>query len=161
MLALFVLTLIVSIIFNRALPTNAPGAATGSFGGPTSTNGLLLLGPVLILVGLIFMGFYWWALTVNKRANARRPSFIHTSTMRLDETGMMNHCDAFIFNVEWRGFTLVAASDGHLGLFTSATEGYMVPRRAFDSDDDWQRFVNFAREHWQQTQPAIPPIANA
>lgn len=114
----------------------------------------------LLLPFVIFTVFYLVILNSNKKAQRARPAFQNPSTIALDARAMTQNYGAFTNIVEWRGFTQVIASEEHLGLFTSATDGYVVPRRAFESDEQWQRFVTFARQQWEKTRPVVPPIAN-
>ncbi len=124
-----------------------------------SSNVASILGLVL---PLIVFGAFWTFLIVNqKRAQKAMPAWNEPSTITLDETSVTQQAGAFSNRIEWRGFQKVVATGDHLCLFTTDNDGFVVPRRAFDCDDAWQRYVNFARQHWQKTQPAIPPIANA
>lgn len=156
MLALFVLMAVASVVFKASLgPANPPRVVQAN-SGSVWLSLVSLLAPVAL-----FAVFFFFILKANKKEQAARPAFQEPSTVSLNATGMAHHCGAFTNGIEWRGFTRVAVSNDHLALFTSATEGYVVPRRAFDAPDDWQRFVGFARQNWEQTRPPVPPIANA
>lgn len=110
---------------------------------------------------LVFaFGLFYIAL-IMMRARKDQQNFSKDICIALTETDVTSQTETSIQTVKWRGLLLVVATKDHLCLFTARNEGFVVPRRAFDSEGDWQRFADFALEHWQRTQPAVPPIANA
>ena len=155
LLALFALILVASFVFHRALASRAIAPRADTSGTPNLTTVMLLLASV------IFYLVVWGVLVINnKKSRAANPNFAEPTLLALDESALTRRCGAFFIRVEWNGIARVIASETHLILMTSPIEGFIAPRRAFDREADWQRFVDFARQQWQRAQPAVPPIAN-
>lgn len=152
LLALFALLIVATFVFSNMVARNLPHAAS-------EPSFLSMIWPLAAI--MLFLVFYFVVLQQRKNARAKLPAFTEQTTIAFDEIGVSQNVGAFSNRIEWRGFHKVIATANLLCLLTSANDGTIVPRRAFTSDDDWQRFVNFARESWQKTQPVVPPIANA
>ena len=52
--------------------------------------------------------------------------------------------------VSWRAFRRVSRRDDRLFLFVSRQSAYIVPRRAFASDREFEEFVAEAEERWEK-----------
>lgn len=127
--------------------------APGAWRWPGVLN--MLVPQLIFALSLFYMAGMLFKLRQKQR------DFFESNSITLDTNGATRHTEDSANSVKWRGIRRVVATDEYLGLFVGAGEGFIVPRRAFNSDDDWQRFVNFARQQWQHTQPDVPPIANA
>ena len=115
---------------------------------------------VLVPQFIFAMVLFYLALVVFK-ARQKQRAFSEPNRVTLDTNGATQYITHRATSVQWRGIRRVVATNDTLGLLFGAGEGFIVPRRAFDSDDDWQRYVGFAQQHWQKTQSVLPPIANA
>ena len=115
----------------------------------------------LIVPQLVFAAtLLYMALFMFKLRHVQR-KFSEPNRVTLDEYSATRHTTNSANVVQWPGIRRVVTTDDYLGFFTGAGECFIVPRRAFESNEDWQRFVTFAREQWQRAQPTIAPIANA
>ena len=110
---------------------------------------------------VVFDAALIYILVVISRARKEQRKFSEPNHVTLDRNGVTRHTENSAHTVQWRGIKRVAATDNHLCLLSGASAGFVVPRRAFESDDEWQRFINFARDHWEQTRPVPAPIAAA
>ena len=158
MLALFVLLLVASLVFSSELnrrPTRAASAPTGS-------SWMSVLG---LLIPVVIFAVFWFFITqASKKEAAKSVGFVEPTTMRLDAGGTTHVCGAYTNITQWRGIERIASNETHIAFFHDANQGYLVPRRAFESDQSWQRFVDFARERWEASRPIAspaPPIAAA
>ena len=152
LLVLVVMLVVASFVF-RSRVAPAPARIAPAPPGMTLASALSLLVPLVI-----FGAFWFFIIQSNKNQVANRSAFAEPSLVRLDDTGLTNVCGAFSNIIEWRGFTSVVASGEHLALYTGPNQGYIVPRRAFDSDAAWQGFVDFARRSWEGTNPFSRPV---
>ena len=109
----------------------------------------------------VFGAFWIFIIISQRKARLTNPAFNEPSTIALDRQAMSQSAGTLSTRVEWRGMEKVTATNDHLCFFVSDNNGFVVPRRAFDNDDDWHSYVDFARQQWQNAQPVKPPIANA
>ena len=155
LLAVFAIVLVISIVFHWRLASSAsaPIARIGA-------DGLDKVFAVFIPIGLFMVV---WALVMIRNYNVqlKNPMFKESTLITLEAGIITQKCGTSVNRIEWHDIRRVIASDTHLILTTLPNAGFIVPRRAFTSEADWQIFVSFAREQWQKTQPATPPIANA
>lgn len=156
LLALFALVFVASVVFHRMLASRAATPGESEIIGA----GLDKIFALLIPIGL-FMVIWGLLMLKSKNALSKNPMLREPTLITLEENALTRHCGAFFNRIEWHGIARVIASDAHLILMISPTEGFIVPRRAFDSGADWQRFIDFARQQWQRAQPIVPPIAIA
>jgi YcxB-like protein len=56
-----------------------------------------------------------------------------------------------VFDVRWTAFTDIKRTADRLFAFMNHRQAYVVPRRAFDSDEEFNAFVAAAQEHWEQS----------
>lgn len=56
-----------------------------------------------------------------------------------------------VFDVRWTAFTDLKPTADRLFAFMNHRQAYVVPRRAFDSDEQFAAFVAAAQEHWEQS----------
>ena len=155
MLALFALLLVASVTFRASLNRNSPRPAR-----PSNSNPLTTLIPLALPI-IVFTGFYFVILQSNKKAALKRAAFVEPTAMRLAESAVTHVCGPYTNITQWRGIARVISDEKHIIFMVEPERGYIVPRRAFEDDESWQRFIRFASENWQKTQPTVPPIANA
>jgi hypothetical protein len=56
-----------------------------------------------------------------------------------------------VFDARWSAFTDIKRSADRLFAFMNHRQAYVVPRRAFDSDEQFQAFAAAAQERWEQS----------
>jgi YcxB-like protein len=56
-----------------------------------------------------------------------------------------------VFDVRWTAFTDIKRTADRLFEFMNHRQAYVVPRRAFDSDEQFNAFVAAAQENWEQS----------
>ena len=126
---------------------------------PGPVNWLRALG-VILLPELIFAGLLFYVAFQVFKARRKQLAFSEQNRVVLDANGATLHTDGRALAVQWRALRRVVATTDYICLFLGAGEGFIVPRRAFNSDADWQRFVDFASQQWQRDRPTTPPIAS-
>ena len=140
----------------KVKPRPAPNLAGSSWMGSPWASVLGMLIPIVVV------GVFWLVIVrVGKAEQSKSTAFVEESIMRLDRVSATNICGPYTNITQWHGLVCVASSETHIAFLTNVNSGYIVPRRAFNDDQSWQRFVDFAREQWQQSQPTVPPIAAA
>lgn len=55
------------------------------------------------------------------------------------------------FDVRWTAFTEIKRTADRLFAFMNHRQAYVVPRRAFDSDEKFEAFAAAAQERWEQS----------
>ena len=56
-----------------------------------------------------------------------------------------------VSDIRWSAFPDVKSSGERLFAFMSPRQAFIVPRRAFDSDEQFEAFSSAAEEHWEQS----------
>ena len=56
-----------------------------------------------------------------------------------------------VFDVRWTAFTEVKRSSDRLFAFMSHRQAYVIPRRAFDTDEQFEAFAAAAQERWEES----------
>jgi len=155
LLILFGALLAFGIFFRSQLPPPRPSY----YSRPASrgSNWLLLaptVGP-LLMVPI----FYIIIVASNKKARQKLPILTNPSTVTLSEEGFRVEFGPTNNFTRWDGVPRIESTLKHLFLFTLPRDGYIVPHRAFDSDEAFARFSDFARAQCQAAKPQTPPIA--
>jgi len=112
---------------------------------------LIPIGCLLFFVGLV-------RFQVNRNA-AKMKMFNAASQTQLSDEGVANAYSVTRNFWGWADVVGVKSGPAHILLYASATTFVIAPRRAFESEADFERFAEFARTHWQASRPAVPPIA--
>jgi hypothetical protein len=61
----------------------------------------------------------------------------------------------------WKGIRKIVRSKHYLLIYNTALSAYVIPRRAFASVEDWDRFYEFARHRFETShQPASPQVTD-
>ena len=152
---LFSLLLIAGVVFRASLPPARPISYAPTSSGASSWSTLL----ALVLPVVIFGVIYALALQTNKKARIESPIFRHPNTVTLATSDIRSECGPTTTTVRWQGISRVANTPQHLFIFTQPKNAFIVPRRAFDSDEEFARFADFARAHCEAAKPQTPPIA--
>ncbi len=56
-----------------------------------------------------------------------------------------------VSDVRWTAFVDIKRTSDRLFAFMNQRQAYIVPRRAFDSDEEFEAFIVAARDHWEQS----------
>ncbi len=116
----------------------------------------------ILPVGLVIV--FWGFIFTNNRARRNAPILVNPSTVTLSDEDFRVEFGVTAISTQWKGVPRVEQTQTHVFLFTEARDGFIVPHRAFDSDEEFQQFCDFARHHQQAAQPnppEPPPIARA
>ncbi len=60
----------------------------------------------------------------------------------------------------WSGVTNLVTEKNHLFLFTDAENAFVVPKRAFRDESDFEKFVETARQYWELARKQNTPEAS-
>jgi hypothetical protein len=124
--------------------TGPPGAALQAIGVP-----------FLLVCG--FWLFMLWHHKPLRGFNTRTPISII-----LSNEGIAHQSGDAQIQTPWSAIRKVEATQGHLFLWAPANRIFIVPRRAFDSDEGFVQFRDFARRYQEaagRSEPESPPIA--
>lgn len=119
--------------------TGPPGAALQAMGAPL----------------LLFCGFWLFLMWHHKPLrgfNTRTPISITLSNEGI------THQSSSEIQTTWAAVR-IEATKNHLFLWVPSNKILIVPRRAFDSDEEFARFCDFARQRCEEQKPLVPPIA--
>ncbi|MDB5335264.1 MAG: hypothetical protein JWN70_883 [Planctomycetaceae bacterium] len=101
----------------------------------------LLAFPVIVAVALPFS---WWRRRRYWRrllSEEQNKGFLGLCTMVLDDQGIRVSKPSGEGIKYWPAVEQILVSDAYLFLFTSSFDGYVVPRRAFQSDTEFNAFL--------------------
>lgn len=98
---------------------------------------IILLAVVINLVGRKLN----WRWTFKRRSIANKEI-----TLAFSEEGLQSSVADLEGKASWAAIKRVYSSKAHLILFISKLEGFVIPRRAFQSGEAFDRFVSYARE---------------
>jgi hypothetical protein len=120
------------------------------------------VGPFVIWVFLLPFG--WFMIHVNARILFRRnPEMLTGQRMALTPEGVGNDGQFGYGLRRWRGIRKVARTRDHVFLYTTTMSAFLVARRDFGSDEEFNEFVRTARRRWERAKaghdvaPAPPP----
>lgn len=152
------LLLVGTLVFKSQLPP----ARSSSYAPRVhrSTNWVALAPAVL--PGVMFPIFYFLAVSSTKKARQNAPILQHPSTVTLSDQDFRVEFGSTSTTTRWDGVPRVENTPTHLFLFIQPKDGFIVPRRAFDSDEEFARFCDLARRHQEAARPLAPqppPIA--
>ena len=95
------------------------------------------------------------------RAATKLKMFNAPSRTQLSAQGVENAYSVTRMFWGWADVVGMKVGPTHLLIYASANTFVIVPRRALQSDADYERFAEFAQAQWRNAQPAVPPIAVA
>ena len=152
---LLVAVLVAGVMFKIGLAeSHAPRYSRGA----PSVSPLMSLASLFLPMLLLF-GFWLFVLSANNKTQQKAPMLQHPSTVTLSgEEFRVSFGTTTVIN-GWQGVPRVENTATHMFLFTQPKDGYIVPRRAFASDEEFARFCDFARAHCEVAKPVTPPIA--
>jgi hypothetical protein len=104
----------------------------------------LLLGPPLfIAVALAHIKWRTGRLSKRMLAEGRNSGFYGQCALSLDEHGIRESKENGESMRKWSAVEKVITTKAHLFVYTSGVEGFVIPRRAFGSESDFEQFVRF------------------
>ena len=95
------------------------------------------------------------------RAASKLKLFDVPSQTQISAQGVSNSYSVTRMFWGWADVNNVKIGPTHLLIYASANTFVIVPRRAFQSDAEYEHFADFAQAQWSSAQPAVPPIAAA
>lgn len=113
----------------------------------------------LVLPFVLALVFYLALLVFNRRKMAKQPMFVAPITMRLNEEGIEGTGAVGRDTIFWKAVHKIIETPTHLFVLNSPQGGFIIPKRAFASEEEAARFIGFARENYQSAQPQVPPIS--
>ena len=113
----------------------------------------------LLLPMVLLVAFWWFILSSSRKAQAKLPILQNPSTFTLSADGVQLSYNPTTTQTAWSGIERVAQTPTHLFLFDQPRSAFIVPRRAFASDEEFALFGDFARAHCEAAKPILPPIA--
>jgi len=87
---------------------------------------------------------FWLRITRLSPLHAAHSYSITPATLRINSSKGQ-------FDVRWTAFTEVKRTTDRLFAFMNHRQAYVVPRRAFDSDEQFEAFAAAAQERWEQS----------
>lgn len=124
------------------------GPVTGPPGAALQAMGV----PLLLVCG--FWLFLLWHHKPLRGFNTRTPTSIIGSNEEI-----VHQSGATPIQTNWAAVRKIEATKNHLFLWVPSNKILIVPRRAFDSDEEFARFCDLARRHQEAAKPQTPPIA--
>jgi hypothetical protein len=132
---------------------------------------ILLMVPIIVQVWWLTGMFDWLSLGIflilplavlllsNRRVRARlrlmaiRQSPLHAAqSYEITPAALRISSSKGVFDLRWTAFANLKRSADRLFAFVNHPNAYVVPRRAFDSDEQFDAFATAALERWEQSQ---------
>ena len=159
LLALLAGVVIMGFFFYLTLPKSP---ATRPIRAASNAGSPLFSVLSLFLPMLLFTGFWLFLISASKKANKKSPILQHPSTVTLSNEELRVEFASTAVTNRWTGVSRVENTATHLFLFTQPADGFIVPRRAFNNDEEFEQFCGFARQKSEAARPPAPetpPIA--
>jgi hypothetical protein len=118
-------------------------AITGYFDWSAFGAGLLVASLILVISNRRFRAWSWLRL-------AKRSPLYAPHTFELVAGALRVSSPRLSSEIPWTTLHDVRLADGRLFAFMTKRLAYIIPRRAFDSDADFEAFAAAAREAWEQ-----------
>lgn len=110
----------------------------------------LLLGPVLLAIfGIPYIKWRTGQMTRTLLAEGDNTGFYGPCTLFVEEHGLRESKASGESARNWSAVKKIIATATHLFVFTSAVDVFIVPRRAFGSDAEFDQFVGRIASHSQ------------
>ena len=111
----------------------------------------ILLGGYLLVIGLV---------SILGMASKLNKAFFTEHTITIDEGGLTEET---VFNrseYKWAGIQKIIITNGYVFAFVSQHAAHVIPRRAFESQAEWDDFVaklKAFKDHSRLSSPPLPP----
>jgi hypothetical protein len=112
--------------------------------------------PLLIYVPLFFYGGRlreWLAL----RKWASDPANSEPQILAISEEALTAGGTSASLTIHWHLLPQIGADEGHAFFYLNDTEGFILPRRAFATDREFEDFVAAARRYHQEARRFLRP----
>lgn len=100
-------------------------------------------------VAILLLGAMFWSIVARLYRSAASPlpngSLVGPRRVELTDEYIRQVAALHDARTDWRGVLSVGETPAHVFLMTDRLAGYIVPRRAFASADEYRAFVQFAR----------------
>ena len=127
---------------------------------PVPSSGRPLLSVLGLVLPLVVFGAFWiFFIVANKKARANSRALQRECTVSLSEDDFRVEFGPTTIINRWPGVLRVGDTREHLFVFTQSSDGFVVPRRAFASDEEFERFFEFAHTRCEAAKPLVPPLA--
>jgi len=123
------------LLWNMSLNPEKTGAAVIGF----------LIMAVLVFGGSAFGGRRQQAEL--KRSVRRDRTFSMTRRVILTSDAVESSAGPSASRTLWEGVVKVAATETHLFIYLTKDQAIVIPSRAFESEDDFEDFIEFARQY--------------
>ena len=80
----------------------------------------------------------------------RRSPLYSAQSLALRDGGLFVDSAKYKTEIAWRGIVDVRRSADRIFFFMGKRLAYIVPRRAFDSDADFENFASVGEQRWRQ-----------
>jgi hypothetical protein len=155
---LTVLLLILAAVAARAGVTaigeNLPAAAV-----------FFLILAVIAAFASLFSGNVLRALTRRSVRNFLREgsnrAILGTRRLQISTVGLSKSSELIETKAKWAAVEKIDTTREYAYFYIASIEAYVVPRRAFNDDLQFQAFVELARRYWRQATVAPSPAARA
>jgi hypothetical protein len=106
---------------------------------------------ILFVAAVLLSGVYVLARLLHRsaiRRNARRdPTFPRKRRIVLTPEAVEGSTEVSTARTLWEGVLKVAATETHLFIYLAPTQAIVIPGRAFPSDEDFDDFIDAARDY--------------
>jgi len=113
-----------------------------------------ILTGVLILVGIAASGPWTWRPLLVHRS-LRRQGLLKPMVIWLSRDYVIVDSNRGDARIKWTGIRTVKRTRDRLFLFSSKNLAHIIPRRAFDTDAQFEGFAAIAQERWEQVAKSV------
>jgi len=124
-------------------------------------RGLALLFISSCVAAVLIAYALWWDWTWKPRVTRRvqqavadSPTFATSTACRVTPEGIEAHDELIDAVIRWPAILKIGETSDHCFLFLNSENAYIIPRRAFDSDDAFEHFISACRRWRSQHPPA-------
>lgn len=104
---------------------------------------------IVVAAGLALVFLTVFAITMVIGVFSRMNStFLTEHTLAIAPEGLVEETEFNRSEYKWSAVQKVVGSRKHLFIYVSAGSAHIVPRRAFDSDAEWEQFHEKLRQLW-------------
>ncbi|QDU10180.1 YcxB family protein [Gimesia aquarii] len=102
----------------------------------------LILGPILFVI-LVSQSFKWGTRKLIKDMviEGQNSQFYSNCSISFDDTGISESSSSGNTIRNWSAVQRIVVSNDHIFVYTSSLEAFIVPKRAFDTDDRFNAFL--------------------
>ena len=105
---------------------------------------------ILCLIAGVFAGPWTWHPFIAHRS-MRRENLLERHVIRIEPEHFAVHSAKAEARIRWSAISKIRRKSDRLFLFSSKSIAHIIPRRAFESDADFDAFVQAAEDRWKQS----------